>query len=207
MKKVIAFGTFDIFHPGHTSYLGQAKKLGEYLIVVVARDKNVARYKKQETRNKEKARLEIVISSGLADKVVLGSLQDRYAVIEKFKPEVIALGYDQKVNLDELKNKLKEFGLKTKIVRLKSYKPEVYKSSKLIMSKKPTGQTGLKKNIISKTVFAREIELCRELSDDKGCGWGKCASCGVVPLLIKLHKGVLVEDKEELKKIRKEIFG
>lgn len=206
MKKVITFGTFDIFHPGHESYLAQAKKMGDYLIAVVARDVNVAKYKKQDTRNKEKARLGVLASSGLADEVVLGSLQDRYAVIEKFKPDVIALGYDQKVDMSELKNKLQEFKLKTKIVRLKSYKPEIYKSSKLIMNKKSNCKTGLKKNILTKTVFAREIELCRQLSDDKGCGWGKCASCGVPPLLIKLHKGVLVEDKEELKKIRKEIF-
>lgn len=131
MKKVIAFGTFDVFHPGHESYLRQAKKLGEYLIVVVARDETVLRIKKQKTKNKEQIRLKILAESGLADSVVLGSLQDRYAVIEKFRPEVIALGYDQKVDSRELKNKLQEFGLKTKIVRLKSYKPEVYKSSKL----------------------------------------------------------------------------
>ncbi len=131
MKKVMTFGTFDIFHPGHASYLAQAKKLGECLIVVVARDENVARYKKQDTRNKEKARLRVVTSSGLADSVVLGSLRNQYAVIEKFRPDVIALGYDQKVDMRELKSKLQEFSLETKIVRLKAYKPEVYKSSKL----------------------------------------------------------------------------
>lgn len=131
MKKVIAFGTFDIFHPGHESYLAQARKLGEYLIVVVARDETVRRVKEQKARNKEQARRNILAESGLADEVVLGSLQDRYAVIEKFQPEVIALGYDQKVDMPELKNKLQKFKLKTKIVRLKAYKPEVYKSSKL----------------------------------------------------------------------------
>ncbi len=131
MKKVMTFGTFDIFHPAHASYLAQAKKLGECLIVVVARDENVARYKKQDTRNKEKARLRVVTSSGLADSVVLGSLRNQYAVIEKFRPDVIALGYDQKVDMRELKSKLQEFSLETKIVRLKAYKPEVYKSSKL----------------------------------------------------------------------------
>ncbi len=131
MKKVMAFGTFDVFHPGHTSYLAQAKKLGEYLIVVVARDETVLKVKKQEVRNKEQMRVEILKQSGLADEVVFGSLVDRYAVIEKYKPDIIALGYDQKINLAELKNKLQEFGLRSEIVRLEAFQPEIYKSSKM----------------------------------------------------------------------------
>ncbi|MDO9231683.1 MAG: adenylyltransferase/cytidyltransferase family protein [bacterium] len=130
-KKVMAFGTFDVYHKGHENYLEQAKKLGEYLIVVVARDKNVLRIKKQETRNKEQKRKKILEESGLADEVALGDLKDKYKIIEKYRPDVIALGYDQKVDLVELKDKLKEFNLNAKIVRLKSYEPEIYKSSKL----------------------------------------------------------------------------
>jgi hypothetical protein len=39
--------------------------------------------------------------------------------------------------------------------------------------KKPTCETGLKKNVISKNVFEREIKLCQQLNkenDKKGCG-------------------------------------
>jgi len=78
------------------------------------------------------------------------------------------------------------------------------------MYKKITCKTGLKKNVISKNVFEREIKLCQQLnkeSNGKGCGWGKCKSCGVIPLLIKLYKGVLIEDKKELKEVKKEIFN
>ena len=78
------------------------------------------------------------------------------------------------------------------------------------MKKKATCKTGLKKNIISKAVFDREIALCRILNKKgkgRGCNWGKCKNCGVIPLLYKLHKGVLIEDKKELGKIRKDIFG
>ncbi|MFA6184434.1 MAG: hypothetical protein WC682_05055 [Parcubacteria group bacterium] len=66
------------------------------------------------------------------------------------------------------------------------------------------------KNIISKNIFEREIELCKQLNKESkstGCNWGKCANCGVIPLLIKLHKGILLEDKKELKEIKKEIFN
>jgi hypothetical protein len=73
------------------------------------------------------------------------------------------------------------------------------------MVKKITCKTGLKKNIIDKKVFDREIELCKMLSkENKGkCGWGICKNCGVVPLIIKLHKGILLEVNEDIKSARK----
>ena len=132
MKKVMTFGTFDIFHPGHRSFLKQAKKYGDCLIVVVARDKNVTRYKKQETRNNEQKRIENIKKSRLANKVILGGLGNKYAVIKKHKPDVICLGYDQQFFTRDLKEKLKSYKLeKTRIIRLKAYKPEIYKSSKI----------------------------------------------------------------------------
>ena len=131
-KKVLVFGTFDIFHPGHRNFLKQAKSFGNYLIVVIARDKTVLKVKKQDSLNDEQKRLLIVKKSYLADKVVLGSLSDKYAVIKKYKPDIICLGYDQVFFTNNLKDKLKEFKLdNTKIIRLNSYYPEIYKSSKL----------------------------------------------------------------------------
>jgi len=77
------------------------------------------------------------------------------------------------------------------------------------MTKKLSCKTGLKKNIINKTVFDREVKLCQILykkSKGKGCGWGKCKDCGVLPLLYKLHRGVLIEDKKELESLRRKVF-
>jgi len=128
--RVMVFGTFDIFHPGHRSFLRQAKKFGDYLIVVVARDKTVARIK-SNVLNGERKRLRNIKESKLADKVILGSLIDKYAAIKKYRPDTICLGYDQKYFTRGLKKKLDNFGLKNKIVRLKPYKPGTYKSSKL----------------------------------------------------------------------------
>ena len=39
MKKVITYGTFDLFHFGHLEILRRAKKLGEYLVVAISTDK------------------------------------------------------------------------------------------------------------------------------------------------------------------------
>ena len=124
------FGTFDIFHKGHENFLKQAKKYGDYLIVIIARDKTVLKIKGKLPRNNEQKRLKVIGESKLTDKVVLGSLADKYKVIEKFKPNVICLGYDQVAFTERLKEKLKEYNLlNTKIVRLKAYEPEKYKSS------------------------------------------------------------------------------
>lgn len=78
-----------------------------------------------------------------------------------------------------------------------------------IMKNKPTCKTGLKKNIIKKPVFEREIFLCRKLAKEKKgrCGWGKCKDCGVVPLLYKLHKGKLLEKDTEIKAVKKKVLS
>jgi len=45
MVRVLATGTFEILHPGHLLYLEEAKKLGDELFVIVARDVNVKKRK------------------------------------------------------------------------------------------------------------------------------------------------------------------
>ena len=128
----MVFGTFDIFHKGHEDFFRQARKFRGYLIVVVARDENVLKVKGGLPRNNENIRQGKIIESDLADEVVLGNFNDKYKVIQDKKPDIICLGYDQRVSKDELKIKLVEFGLeKTKIIRLNSFFPEKYKSSKL----------------------------------------------------------------------------
>ncbi|MCK5490568.1 MAG: adenylyltransferase/cytidyltransferase family protein, partial [Candidatus Pacebacteria bacterium] len=95
MKKVMVFGTFDIFHKGHEDFFRQAREFGEYLIVVVARDENVLKIKGKLPRDNEDMRQEKIVESKLADKVILGNLDDKYKVIQEYKPDVICLGYDQ----------------------------------------------------------------------------------------------------------------
>ena len=128
MKTVLVFGTFDILHPGHTHMLKEAKEYGDRLVVVLARDATVLAVKKRPAANNEDARLRNLEALGLTDKVRLGDLYDKYKVIGEEKPDVVALGYDQKEFVDKLEDVLDDH---VKIVRLAPYSPDIFKSSKL----------------------------------------------------------------------------
>ncbi|MEK6968044.1 MAG: adenylyltransferase/cytidyltransferase family protein [Nanoarchaeota archaeon] len=134
MKKVMVMGTFDLFHKGHKYLLGQARKQGDYLVVLVARDATVKKLKGRTPLRSEKQRVKDIKNSGLADKVILGSLKDKYAIIIKEKPDVICLGYDQKFFTDKLAENLKKRGITPIIKRFKAYRPHIYKTSKIASS-------------------------------------------------------------------------
>ena len=128
----MAFGSFDILHEGHLHYLKEAKSYGDYLVVIVARDKNIEKFKGKKPRHNENQRLENIKKLDFVDKAVLGHKDDILEVLEEYKPNFICLGYDQKT-IDEvkLKQELEKRNLKASVVRLKPYKENVYKSSKL----------------------------------------------------------------------------
>ena len=128
-KTVMVFGTFDVFHLGHEHFLNQAKKLGQELIVVIARDKTVKKVKSDYPKNSEKQRMEDVKNSGIPDKVMLGNLDDKYKIIKKFQPKIIALGYDQFVFTYKLNKMIIDEKMDTEIIRLEAFEPNMYKSS------------------------------------------------------------------------------
>jgi FAD synthetase len=133
MKLVMAFGTFDVLHPGHIAYLEEARKMGDALIVVVARDSSVVMIKGRRPVFGEKERLKIVSSLKTVDMAVLGAKvkteNGRFGIIRRFRPSVIALGYDQQKNAEALEAWLKEKGIGAKVVRMKALKPDTYRSS------------------------------------------------------------------------------
>lgn len=129
MSKVIVFGAFDGLHEGHLNFLKQARNFGDYLVVVVARDKNIFRIKNHFPNNTEKQRFSDIRECGLANEVRLGYESDPYKIIEEIKPDVICLGYDQKSFNNNLKEKLKRKGLEPRILTMKSYKSKKFHSS------------------------------------------------------------------------------
>ncbi len=124
-------GTFDIIHPGHLYYLSEAKKFGDKLVVVVARDDTSQAFKGKKPAHTEKERLEAVRSLNVVDQAVLGHKGNIFDIIEEIKPDVICLGYDQKVQKQQLDDELQKRGMKAEVIRIRSFRPHVYKSSKL----------------------------------------------------------------------------
>jgi|SRR3990167_4300617 len=130
MMKVMVFGAFDGLHPGHLNFFKQAKKHGDFLIVSVGTDKNVAVIKGKKPLFFQKERLALVASVGLVDKAVLGAEKDFYREIKKMAPNIICLGYDQWATEEDVRVELDRVGLKkTKVVRLKPHKASKAKST------------------------------------------------------------------------------
>ena len=121
MVKVMATGTFDILHMGHIYYLKEAKKLGDTLAVVVATDSTVRKLK-HEPINSQEIRLSIIKELKIVDEAHIGYEDDIYEIVKEIRPDIIALGFDQIHNEDEIKNQLKKRKINAKIVRLNEFK-------------------------------------------------------------------------------------
>jgi len=135
MKKVLLFGTFDGVHAGHRNLFEQAKSLGEEVFVVVARDTTVEKVKNRTPNNTEDIRLQDVLKQPEIADARLGVTDgDKYAVIGEYAPDIILLGYDQKVFTNGIITTIEKYDLQTQIVRAESYMPDKYKSSLLSQS-------------------------------------------------------------------------
>lgn len=138
-KVILAEGTFDLLHYGHIHYLTSAKKAGgenAKLIVIVARDKTVERLKGRKPVLPEDQRRAIVESLKVVDEAILGyEDMDMYKVIEKIKPDIIALGYDKIRLEEELKKYVEEKGLNIKVIRISKFDSAEPNSSSSIRRK------------------------------------------------------------------------
>jgi len=115
--RVMATGVFDLLHPGHVYFLTEAKKLGDELVVVVARDQT-ARRLKREPYVPEHIRREMVGALKAVDRAVLGSATDIYETVLNERPSVIALGYDQVWNEKEVEKECERRGVPVRVVRI-----------------------------------------------------------------------------------------
>ena len=105
MKKVITFGTFDVFHIGHVSILERAKSYGDYLIVGVSSDDLNLSKKGRKPIYSEKDRKKIIQSLSCVDEVFSEtSLELKRQYINDFNADILIMGDDWKGKFDNHKD-------------------------------------------------------------------------------------------------------
>ncbi len=138
-KVVLASGVFDLLHLGHVRFLEEAKRAGgknAKLVVIIARDSTVERMKGKKPIMSEDQRRSLVESLKVVDEAVLGyeglGISE---VIEKIKPDIIALGYDQTEMEQAVKNYFNSKYAAVEVVRIGKFGENALDSSSKIKQK------------------------------------------------------------------------
>ena len=138
-KTVLASGTFDLLHLGHVKYLEEAKKAGgknAKLVVIVALDKTVEKRKGLKPVMPEEQRRALVESLKVVDLALLGYEDfDIGAVIEKLKPDVIAVGHDQNGVEEQVRKAVTQKKLPVQVVKIGKFGRDELDSSLKIKKK------------------------------------------------------------------------
>jgi cytidyltransferase-like protein len=131
IKVVFIGGGFEVIHHGHAYTIGRAKELGDVLVVAVATDSTIRRRKQREPLANEQDRVRLLSSLRQVDVALLGVEGDIYVTLEKVRPDIVALGYDQYHMEDEVVKEAAARGMRLKVVRLDSPYPKIKTSALL----------------------------------------------------------------------------
>lgn len=127
----ITFGTFDNVHLWHRYYLENAHKYCDFLVTIIATDKNVHKIKWKFPKNKQQKRLEEISKLWISDKVILWDENNPMKWIQEYKPSVVCFWYDQNSFNKQLEDFISDNNMKTEIIKISPFKEDIYKSSKL----------------------------------------------------------------------------
>ena len=104
MKKVITYGSFDLFHEGHYKLLERAKALGDYLIVGVTTEHYDESRGKMNVVNSIMERIENVKKTGFADEIIIEDhVGQKIEDIIKYDIDVFTVGSDWTGAFDHFK--------------------------------------------------------------------------------------------------------
>ncbi len=119
-RIVLTGGCFDILHVGHVRFLSEAKKMGDYLIVLLESDKNV---KKLKGENRpvfiQKERAEMLSALRSVDLVVLlppmRNDSDYLSLIRIIKPDAIVVT-ENDPNIEKKTGQTKKIGGELEVI-------------------------------------------------------------------------------------------
>jgi len=95
MKKVITYGSFDLFHEGHYNLLKRAKALGDYLIVGVTTEQYDESRGKLNIVDSLDKRIENVRQSGFADEIIVEDHPgQKVEDVQKYGIDIFTVGSD-----------------------------------------------------------------------------------------------------------------
>jgi len=105
MRRVITFGTYDLFHIGHLRLLERSKQQGDYLIVGVSTDALSYSKKQKSPIYCEEDRMDIIKALKVVDEVFFEeSLELKGEYIKKYKADVLVMGDDWEGRFDMFKD-------------------------------------------------------------------------------------------------------
>jgi rfaE bifunctional protein nucleotidyltransferase chain/domain len=95
-RVVFTNGVFDVLHPGHTRYLGDARAEGDVLIVAVNSDRSVRAQNKGADRpiHPEQERAELLSALACVDAVVVFDEDTPFHIVSAIQPDVLVKGAD-----------------------------------------------------------------------------------------------------------------
>ena len=119
-RIVLTGGCFDILHLGHVRFLSEAKKMGDYLVVLLENDKNV---KKLKGKNRpvfiQKERAEMLSALGSVDLIALLPTMendtDYLDLVMKIKPDIIAVT-ENDPHIEKKRGQAKQIGGELKVI-------------------------------------------------------------------------------------------
>lgn len=105
MKRVVTFGTFDVFHVGHLRILERARQFGNRLVVGVSTDRLNQQKKGRPPIYSQQERLEIVAGLRCVDEVFLEeSLEKKREYLLQHRADVLVMGNDWAGRFDEFRD-------------------------------------------------------------------------------------------------------
>ena len=155
MKKVITYGTFDLFHEGHRNILKRAKALGDYLIVGITTDNFDLERGKMNTCDNVMQRIEAVKNSGYADQVILEEYRgQKIDDIQRYGIDIFAIGSDWEGYFDYLK----EYCEVVYLPRTEGISSTQLRQERPIVNIGIIGTGGIARRFVPETFFVNNVE-------------------------------------------------